>query len=513
MEEESLQIVVQYKEETTPESSETVVNILTQEGLDESLTGRTRFAAEQLTVLERARELNDFTGGQGDILMSYPPRPGESLNIYLGLGHRDSLNARSFQNVAAKLSKKIAKLNLQAVTLDLSQPSGLDPFTTIKPFLEGIAIGAYTFSKYFSDKSPFPLGKLTIVIPDYMDKVKTRIAIHDAAHNLMASNIARHLTNEASNHKTPNKFEQLIRTLLNQTHHRMYTLDYEELGKENLNLIRAVGQAGSDLPKLLIIEDIKPNRTFTLGIVGKAVTFDAGGLMIKSSADLPHMREDVAGAAAVVGAMSVLESLKLDYNIVAAIPIAENLIDSHSYRPADVCFTRRGLTVEINNTDAEGRLLLADAFLYMQDKYKLNAIMDVATLTGAITRALGNRMAGFFTNNEDLAELLTGAYSKSLEKFWRMPLEHAYSPMLKSNFADIRNDPGEPKAITAALFLECFIHHDLPWLHLDVGSIVNPSINDPLYGNYEFATGIPSLTLIEFFRMLNQHLERFPGHH
>lgn len=511
MEEESLQIVVQYKTEFSVESGLTIVNILTEEGLTESLNEKRRFPEEQLTVLGRAFELNDFKGGQGEILMSYPPRANEPLNIFLGLGHRDSLNARSFQNIGAKLSKKIAKLNLQAVTLDLSQPSGLDPFTTIKPFLEGIAIGAYTFSKYFSEKSPFPLGKLTIIIPDYMDKRQTRMAIHDAAHNLSASNIARHLTNEASNNKTPNKFEQLIRTLLGQTHHRMYTLDYEELGREKLNLIRAVGQAGSDLPKLLIIEDIKPERKFTLGIVGKAVTFDAGGLMIKSSADLPHMREDVAGAAAVVGAMSIIESLKLDYNTIAAIPIAENLIDSHAYRPADVCFTRHGLSVEVNNTDAEGRLLLADTFLYMQDKYKLNAIMDVATLTGAITRALGNRMAGFFTNNEDLANLLTGAYSKSLEKFWRMPLEQAYSPMLKSNFADIRNDPGEPKAITAALFLECFIPKTLPWIHLDVGSIVNPSINDPLYGNYEFATGIPSLTIIEFFRILNQHLDLFPA--
>jgi leucyl aminopeptidase len=504
-----MEVLIFYEKDLKVEESDIIIHILTEDRLSETIRKKSDFPEEHLRVLTRAQELNDFTGACGDLFIIYPACGEENVSIFVGLGNRNDLTPRVFQNAGALLAHKVADLNLTSVVLDLSKVAQVDPFLTIKPFVEGIAIGSYTFSKYFSQKKVFPMGMMGIVIPDSMDKAESERAICDASYNVTASNIARHLTNEASNFKTPCKFDSHIQKILADYHYKIFTLEYDDLEREKLNLIRAVGQAGSDLPRLLVMEKINKRSHFTLGIVGKAVTFDAGGLMLKSSTDLPYMREDVGGAAAVVGALSVLEQLNLDYNVIAAIPIAENLIDSKSYRPADVIITRNGLSVEINNTDAEGRLLLADAFSYLQDTYKLNVLVDVATLTGAITRALGCKMAGYFTNNEKLADVFHQAYSKSLEKFWRMPLEQEYNSVLKSSFADIKNDGGEPKAIAAALFLERFIKGDLPWLHLDVGSIVSPTANDVLYGDMTFATGIPSMTLIEFLRVLNRNLKIF----
>ena len=458
---------------------------------------------------KHAHKINDFNGKLGEFLFVYPEDDAGNVQMFVGLGSRAELNARRFQDAGGLLAKRLAKLNMESIILDLSETGDIDPSITIKPFVEGIAIGAYTFSKYFAQKEPFPLGRMTVVIPGGVDDAQARHSVEIAAFNVQASNVARLLTDEASNHKTPAKFERLIREQFRESGFTIRVLDNGKLESEQLNLIRAVGQAGSDTPRMLILERIVRSGEFTLGMIGKAVTFDSGGLMIKSHESMPYMREDVAGAAALVGTLSVVKHVNPDYNIVAAIPIAENLIDSKAYRPSDVIITRSGLSVETNNTDAEGRLLLADAMMYLQDTYKLNMLVDVATLTGAICRALGAKMAGYFTNSEELAGLFSDVYQMSREKFWRMPLEHSYQGLLKSQFADIRNDPGEPKAITAALFLESFIKSDLPWLHLDVGSIILP--HDPTtrcYGGTS-ATGVPALTLIEFLREIGTHRSRF----
>jgi len=455
--------------------------------------------------------VGSFGGNAGDFLIDFPESAEGHIHVFLGLGARGNLTSRTFQNAGAILAKKLSNMTIHSVVLDLARIRGLDALNNIKPFIEGLAIGAYSFTKYFKTASRFPLGRMLVVIPDDLPVEDAAAAVEHASLNVQASNISRHLTNEACNYKTPERFEALIRDHLSSTNFSIRTLYDRDLREEKLNLIRAVGQAGSDNPRLLIIEDIRPEREFTLGVVGKAVTFDAGGFMLKSIETLPMMRDDVAGAAAVIGAISVIQRLSLDYNIVCAVPIAENLIDSQAYRPADVFPTRWGASVEVNNTDCEGRLLLADTFMYLQDTYSLNAMIDVATLTGAMARALGNKMAGYFTNNEILHDILIQTQSVSREKFWRLPLEYDYRPLLDSSFADIRNEGGDPKAITAALFLDAFIRDQLPWIHMDVGAIIFPSGDDPLYSDSSFVTGVPAITLIELFRILNRRLGEFPG--
>ncbi|MBN1296254.1 hypothetical protein JXA80_05705 [bacterium] len=511
MVEDSLWIDIVYGRDLTITEKDTIINIVTHEGLQEALVRHDRFAPHHEAVLNRALDLGSFRGNAGDVLLDIPDTCGRHVHLYIGLGSRKELNPRAYQNAGANMARRLSNMNIHSVVLDLAVPQGLDPYDSIKPFVEGVAIGSYTFSKYFRKREPFPLGKMTVVIPDYMDERAARQAMTHAADNIHASNLARHLTNEASNNKTPALFETMVLENLTDTCLSVRTLHEAELELEKLNLLRAVGQAGSDTPRLMIIEDFKPERTFNLGIIGKAITFDAGGLMLKSPESLPHMRDDVAGAAAVIGAMSVIRDLNLDYNIVCAIPIAENMLDSKAYRPADVFSTRWDISVEVTNTDSEGRLILADAMMYLQDHYDLNLMLDVATLTGAVSRALGNQLAGYFTNDERLVRLLADSQQRSREKFWRLPLEQSYRKLLRSSFADIKNEGGEPKAITAALFLETFVKKQMPWLHIDIGSMIAPSPDDPLYGNPDYTTGIPAMTLIEFFRLVDVHKNQFPN--
>ncbi len=509
MQDDKLFIDIVYQKDLVINKGDMIVHLLTLEGLAESLAKQKRFSADQATLLTRARDLGSFKGDLGELFMNIPNNVDESVHIYVGLGSRKDRNSRTYQNAGALLAQRVAHMNIHSMILDLAIPKNMELTCSIKPFIEGIAIGSYTFSKYFRERKPFPLGKMTVVIPNYMDINHAKSALADAAHNIQVSNISRHLTNESANNKTPALFEALIKNHLVDSSFVLHSLQEPDLREENLNLLRAVGQGGSETPRLLIVEDIKPERSFCLGIVGKAVTFDAGGLMLKSPESLPFMREDMAGAAAVIGTLSVIRNLNLDYNVVCAIPIAENMLDAKAYRPADVFKTRWDISVEVTNTDCEGRLILADAFMYLQDKYPLNAMVDVATLTGAVGRALGNLMCGYFTNDSRMNHLIEQAQQLSLEKFWRLPLEQAYRPFLKSVIANIKNDGGGPKGITAALFLETFIKKGLPWLHIDLGRVVTPAADDPLYGNPEYVTGIPAMTLIEFFRLLNRNLDQF----
>lgn len=508
MVEDNLHIEIIYSKDLQIEAKDTIVNIITREGLQETLQNHDRFEPHIETVLARARQLGSFNGDAGDMLLDIPDRCGQNVNLHVGLGSRKDLNSRAYQNAGAVLARRLTSMNINSVVLDLAIPKDLNPYESIKPFVEGIAIGSYTFSKYFSQRKPFPLGTMTVVIPEYMDIKLAHKAMMSGSDNIQASNLSRHLTHEASNNKTPALFEKLIRENLSSSTLEIRTLKDSDLESENLNLLRAVGQAGSDTPRLMILEDIKPDREFCLGIVGKAVTFDAGGLMLKERTSLPEMSDDVAGAAAVIGAMAALRDLDLNYNVVCAIPIAENMLDSQAYRPADIFKTRWGGSVEVNNTDSEGRLILADAFMYLQDHYQLDMLVDVATLTGAVCRALGNQLAGYFTNRDSIVKLMNVAQERSREKFWQLPLEKSYRKLLNSAFADIKNEGGGPKAITAALFLENFVKEGLPWIHCDIGAIISPAADDPLYGSPEYKTGIPAMTLIELLRLLKDPQNR-----
>ena len=239
-----------------------------------------------------------------------------------------------------------------------------------------------------------------------------------------------------------------------------------------MDLLLAVGNGSSCDPALIQLEyrgDPK-SKDLTL-IVGKGVTFDTGGLNLKPTGHIEDMRGDMGGAAAALGIVKAAAAIKLKKNFVVVIPSTENAIGSKAFKPGDTYRSYLGKTVEIGNTDAEGRLILADALAYGQKKFSPNRILDMATLTGAIVIALGTERSGLFCNNDKFAKLCEKAGEQSGEKVWRMPIDSDYKELFKSNIADIKNCGGRAGgSITAALFLKEFILKDTPWIHLDIAA-------------------------------------------
>lgn len=282
-------------------------------------------------------------------------------------------------------------------------------------------------------------------------------------------NVARHLVNLPPNILNPKSYVQFIQNLFKNTGAKVEIWSYDKLLKENMNLHAAVGQGAESEPCLVKVSwrggGKKPAKVF----VGKGITFDSGGLDIKPASGMRDMKKDMGGSASVVGLMSWVVQSKLKENVDAYLALAENAVDAKSFRPSDVFTARNGKTVEIHNTDAEGRLVLADS-LALAAETKPEFIVDVSTLTGAIKVALGETTPGLFSNNDKLAKTILQAAQASGDNCWRMPLDPTQKHKLKSEVADLANaHEGFGGAVTAALFLEQFVS-GTPWAHLDIYS-------------------------------------------
>ena len=245
----------------------------------------------------------------------------------------------------------------------------------------------------------------------------------------------------------------------------------QQLLDEKMGLYHAVGRAATSEPRCVLVHyEGDPTSTETIALVGKGLTYDTGGLNLKPTGSMEDMYGDKNGACAVIGALHGVLQLKPKVNIVFVMGFAENAIDSKSYKPGDIITSRKGLTVEIGNTDAEGRLVLADTFTYVQDKFKPKVLIDLATLTGACMVALGQDTAGLFSNDDNLAETLLSSSKSVFEPLWRLPIMQEHRDAMKSNFADL-NNKGSTRyggASQAAAFLERFIEKETKWAHLDI---------------------------------------------
>jgi leucyl aminopeptidase len=277
-----------------------------------------------------------------------------------------------------------------------------------------------------------------------------------------------------SNIKTPAFICQEAEKSAHEAGYSIKILNKEELKKQGLYALLAVGQGSINDPAFLILE-YKPSVTplKKIGLIGKGVTFDTGGLSIKPSANMGYMKSDMSGAAAMIGAIELAAKNKLPLEIVALIPLAENSVDAHSTRPGDVISSYSGKSIEVIDTDAEGRLILADALSYMVKNYHPDIMIDMATLTGNIVQSLGYFAAGLFTHNDELANQLIQSGEQTDEKLWRMPLWDDYKTDMLSDVADIKNLSSKPVAgsITAAKFLEYFTEGHTQWAHIDIAGM------------------------------------------
>lgn len=308
------------------------------------------------------------------------------------------------------------------------------------------------------------------------------------------------------NYKTPQILSQWITDAGSENGFEVQIFDHEACEKLGMKALLGVGRGSRENPPVFcVLKYSHPDAAKTIGLVGKGVTFDTGGVSLKPGDNMNYMKSDMGGAAAVAGTIAMAAQLKLPVNLVGAIPITENCIDSYAIKPGDVIGSYSGKTIEVINTDAEGRLILADALSYITKNEETDVLIDLATLTGNAIMSLGYKAAALITPNDELAERLFTSGLKTGEKVWRMPHWDDYKDALKSDIADLKNLPGSPigGAINAAKFLEVFTNEHKAWAHLD---IAGTAFGDSEFGSMKSATGFGVRLLLDF--ILNEIREK-----
>lgn len=430
--------------------------------------------------------LQDFRGKEGETTLVYTSDKKIPRLLLLGCGIKSKTTDETLRIAAASAVKFAREKNWSTLAL-----IGHD----FAPLIEGILLTNYRFDAFKKEKST-QLKKLILVgaSKQQVEECKRRHVIIEAV------NFARDLINGNADDVTPQMLSKTAVDLCKTSPKLKATiLGKKEIEKEKFGLLLAVNRASSRDPALIIVEYRgNPKSKTTTALVGKGITYDTGGLHVKPRGGMETMKDDMSGAAAVLGTIKALSELKVPVNVIGVIPSTENMIGSKSYKPGDVYTSYSGKTVEIDNTDAEGRLVLADAISYVQDHFKPTEIIDIATLTGAIVVTLGDQVSGLFSNNNQLSKKLTAAGEKTYERLWRLPLYPEYRDALNSKIADMRNSTPERKAssITAALFIQDFVGN-IPWAHLDIAGTAY--LHAPRGYHSTPATGMGVRLLVEYF--------------
>ncbi len=404
-----------------------------------------------------------------------------------------------FRNYFAGLVTSLKKKNLNSVHVVV--PSFLDlkdhfenESQLLRSLIEGIHLGNYTFDNYKSDKEK--PEELSFFI-HYTDQKILSSAINYSNKLMNAVFFSRDLVNEPSITLTPEELANRTKKELTKLGVKVSVFDKSELKRRKMNAILAVGGA-SDEPPCLITMHYKPRGKAKrkIALVGKGVCYDSGGLSIKPTSSMLEMKADMAGGGAVIGIIKAAAMMKLPVEIIGVVPAVENMIGGSSYKPGDVVKAASGKTIEVKDTDAEGRIVLADALHYASQQ-KPDEIIDFATLTGAVVVALGDIAAGLFTNDDRLADELLQSGKNTYERLWRLPFWKDYNEMIKSDIADVSNlGPRWGGAITAGKFLEHFVDEKIPWAHID---LAGPAIKHKS-NNYteKFDTGFGVRLMVEY---------------
>ena len=370
----------------------------------------------------------------------------------------------------------------------------------LRAFVEGLVLGSFGFHRRSQGAKETPVGR--VVLSGLTDVASRHEALNRALAVAGAGWLARTLALVPSNEKHPEWMVERATEIADSSGLRITVWDERRLAEEGFGGILAVGQASARPPRLIRLDYVpsqKSRRTPHVVLVGKGITFDTGGLSIKPAEAMMNMKRDMTGAGVVMAVMGALGELCCPVKVTGLLPCAENAIGGDALRPGDVIRHYGGRTTEVTNTDAEGRLVLADGLAYAAAEIEPDVLVDVATLTGAVKLALGQRTGGLFANNDELASLLTTAGRAAGEPLWRLPLVEDYEEQLDSKVADADNAPtGGPGAITAALFLQHFVA-GLPWAHLDIASVGDSPVDA-----YEWtmgATGFGARALLHWLEL------------
>jgi len=439
-------------------------------------------AAVQIQV-KKAFELNDFFGKAAEQILFYPPDQSKisaARVLILGTGpvnkEKDEGAALDMlREAGGQVAKVCASVKAKDIVVCLPAPKHLspaldDPEVSAGALAEGIILGDYRFEKYKKStkkKTDYPgLGGIKFVCKDNLDIV--RRGVERAKNSAFAACTARDMANEPGNHWTSADFAAYAKQLAADTGLGYRCIEKKEMEQMGMGGILAVNQ-GSHVPaRMVILEHLPEDRTETILLVGKGLTFDSGGISIKPSAGMEDMKYDMCGGAAVMCAMQAVALEKPDVGVVAIVPATDNMSGAKAVHPGDIISHYNGVTSEVINTDAEGRLILADALAWGIENFKPSCVLDTATLTGAVIIGLGHHYTGLVSNNDALVKAVETAGNMAGEPVWRLPLDKNYEKQIESNVADIKNTGGKPAGtITAAAYLSNFVGKT-PWAHLDI---------------------------------------------
>jgi len=454
--------------------------------------------AVQLSELVAAKEI---TGKRGEatLVHTFGMIAAKRL-LTMGLGKREDLNLERLRRMAAVCGRQLRDIHCQRIAIHLGfLPDDFQKSDTAAAMVEGFLLGQYQFTKYRQEQNQAEIQSFGLYFSIEIDEREMARAIRFGIILALATNFTRDLCNEPGNVLTPEGFAETSRQLAAGCGLRCGVLDEQALADKGMNLLLAVGKGSAVPPRLIWLEYRGAgNGSPVYGLLGKGITFDAGGLSLKDQASISNMHLDKTAGAMVLGVIRALIALNARVNVTGVISAAENMPDGRAYRPGDVIRSYAGRTVEISDTDAEGRLVMADALTFMQNDLNIKRIIDVATLTGGAEAAFGPDIIPVMTNTQQMADQFIHACAHSGEPAWELPLYKEYREMLDSQIADIVNDVADgPSTIVSALFLNEFIEPGTEWLHLD---IAGKEMTEKEKGYIpKGATGVGLRSLIRYF--------------
>jgi leucyl aminopeptidase len=454
--------------------------------------------------ISRAAKTASFTGKRDSILEILAPTGNFDRVFLVGLGDVANITLREIELLGGAIAGAVQAAKLQQVHVAFSAPDlkDISEAQAVAHLASGAALRVYSFEQYKTKKpdAAKPLDGMTIHSSS-PEKAKAAFAPLEAVRE--GVHLARDLVNEPANILHPVEFANRAKALA-KAGVKIEILTPKEMKKLGMGALLGVAQGSPFEARLVVMRwDGGKKGAQPVAFIGKGVTFDTGGVSIKPAAGMEDMKGDMGGAACVTGLMLALAKRKAKCNVIGAIGIVENAIDGAAQRPGDVVKSMSGQTIAVLNTDAEGRLVLADVLWYVQEKFKPKFMVNLATLTGAIMVALGKEHAGLFSNNDELSTRISDAGYATGEKVWRMPLTPAYDKLIDSDIADVKNIGGRlAGAITAAQFLQRFVNK-VPWAHLDVAGTAMDAEKSAINQSWGSGWGVRLLN-----KMVADHYEK-----
>ncbi len=447
------------------------------------------FENEKVIIDNNEIQVDSFAFN-GKSSSSYLLSVDDKKNLLVGLAKEEDLKLNSFKKAVMTAGKFFESKKIEEIDIVLKDLKSISKEETLKAIVDAVVIGLYRFDVHLSKKEYARISKVNIIAEDFDDK---DVEIVELATKLaLSANNARDLVMRNADDVNPETFKNEVEAWANANKISCKILNRQELIDQEMGLISAVGRGGTCGPYAIFLEYKNGGEKPTTALVGKGLTFDAGGYNLKPTNYIEDMRMDMAGAATVFSTFKALVENKDAVNVVCAIGLAENLIGKDAYKPGDIVKSKSGKTVEIDNTDAEGRLVLADVLTFVQENYKVDYVFDVATLTGAVTIALGLYYTAILGNDQEMIDNVIEVSKETHEQLWQLPIDDDFAEMMKGSIADLTNSSGQRNGgtITAACFLKEFIKKDVKWAHFDIaGTAWVNSGNWNLYDK-KYATGV-----------------------